>query len=117
MDVVERIDTFFRESRQEIFIEAEGRPSNILKFVNDYNNRYQENLRMEDNGLIVLQDNANKWGLELRLYFNDKSGMPDEVQVTRNSAYRSEYGFRINDVKIIKELFERGYRIGLNDCF
>lgn len=117
MEVVNTMDNFFRESRQEIFIEAEGKKSKILEFVNDYNARYQENLRITDEGLIVLQDNANKWGLELRLYFNDKSGVPDEVQVTRNSVYRPEYSFRINDVKIIKELFEHGYRIGLNYTF
>lgn len=114
MEIVEKMDIFFRESRQEIFIEAEGRRSKILKFVNDYNNQYQENLRMTDSGLIVLKEDANKWGLELRLYFNDKSGIPDEIQVTRNSVYRPEYRFRINDVEIIKKLFERGYRIGLN---
>ena len=69
---------------------------------------------MTDSGLIALNEDANKWRLELRLYFNDKSGISDEIQVTRNSVYRPEYRFRINDVGIIKKLFERGYRIGLN---
>lgn len=114
MGIVERINEFFETTGQEIFIEAEGKPSRIRNFIDDYNNRYNEALQMMDDGLIVLQDDANKWGLELRLYFNDKSGIPDEVKVTRNSVYRPEYKFRINDIDIIMSLFDYGYRIGLN---
>jgi hypothetical protein len=114
MRIVDAIDDFFKTTRQAVFIEAEGKPSRIQSFIDDYNNQYNEMLRMDDDGLIVLQDDANKWGLELRLYFNDKSGIPDGVRVTRNSVYRPEYKFRINDISVIKELFNYGYRIGLN---
>ena len=114
MESVKKIDDFFRSTGQKVFIEGEGKPSRISSFIVDYNNRYNETLQMENDGLIVLQSDANKWGLELRLYFNDKSGIPAEVQVTHNTVYRPEYKFRINDINIVMELFNYGYRIGLN---
>lgn len=114
MNVAEEIARFFEMSEQAVFIEAEGKPNKIRNFVDDYNRKYNENLDMYDDGLIVLQEDADKWGLELRLYFDDASGISAGVQVTKNTVYRSEYSFRINDVEIIKDLFDYGYRIGLN---
>lgn len=61
-----------------------------------------------------MQEDANKWGLELRLYLYDVSGVPDSIEVTRNKKYRNEYPYRINDIEIIKELFKLEYRIGIN---
>lgn len=49
--------------------------------------------------------------LELRLYLHF---CPSGIQVTRNRVYRKEYEYRINDVDVIWELFDLGYRIGLN---
>lgn len=114
MDTVKMIDDFFRTVGQEVFIEAEGRRSRIESFLREYNEKYNESLQIPHDGLIVLQDNANKWGLELRMYFNDKSGIPKGINVTKNSVYRPEYRFRINDVILINSLFDYGYRIGLN---
>ena len=57
---------------------------------------------------------ANKWGLELRCYFNDRNGFPGGVQITSNRAYRPEYSYRFNDVDVIWDLFNLGYRIGIN---
>lgn len=43
---------------------------------------------------------------------------PNDIKIkykfTGNRAYRSEYSFRLNNNKIINELFKNGYRIGLN---
>lgn len=114
MNIVGKIVNFIEDNGQEIFIEAEGKPSRIKNFVREYNEKYNESLLLTDDGLIILQDDANKWGLELRLYLNDASGIPNEVKVTKNTVYRSEYKYRINDKAIIMALFEYGYRIGLN---
>lgn len=114
MSLAEAVDQFFRETGQSVFIEAEGKESTIERFISQYNDRYSENLDIGDEGIICLDENKNKWGLELRCYFDDESGMPGGIQVTSNRVYRSEYPFRFNDVDVIWDLFDLGYRIGLN---
>lgn len=72
----------------------------------------QERLDSDDSdGIIVLEEDANKWGLELRLYLHHS---PACIHATKNRAYRNDYEYRINDVDVIWELFEMGYRIGKN---
>lgn len=58
-----------------------------------------------NNGLIL------QWGVELRLYLNNS---PEFKHATVNRKYRPEYSFRINDNDLINEMFNLGYRIGLN---
>ncbi|MBO4520572.1 MAG: hypothetical protein J5787_05145 [Alphaproteobacteria bacterium] len=114
MSVAQQIDQFFQSTGQSVFIEAEAKESRILSFIRDYNSKYSLNLRISDEGIISLGEDANKWGLELRCYFIDRTGIPAGVQVTSNRAYRAEYPYRFNDVDVIQELFDLGYRIGLN---
>lgn len=114
MGLAKQIDILFKDSNQEVFIEVEGKRSRIIKFINEYNGRLGESLTISDEGIISLDENANKWGLELRCYFENKNGFPAGIKVTSNRAYRSEYPYRFNDVDLIWELFELGYRIGLN---
>lgn len=114
MNIANQIDDFFRETEQEVFIEAEGKPSVIESFINDYNYRYGHHIDEHEEGIIVLQKNANKWGLELRMYFNDKSGIPSTIHVTKTRGYRGEYSFRINDIQLINDMFSLGYEIGCN---
>lgn len=68
----------------------------------------------DTDGIIVLDEDANKLGLELRLYLHHR---PDCVTATRNTVYRSEYFYRINDTDVISEMFDLGYRIGLNNAW
>lgn len=114
MSLAEEIDDFFQSTGQAVFIEAEGKESTIRKFVFDYNSSYSPRIAIGDEGIICLDESKNKWGLELRCYFDDASGFPDGNLVTRNRVYRSEYPFRFNDVNVIRELFDLGYRIGQN---
>ena len=114
MDIAEQLDEFFRESGQEVFIEAEGKPKVIFNFINDYNARFGHGIDEKEDGIIVLKDDANKWGLELRMYFNDKSGVPHTIHVTKTKGYRGNYDFRINDIDLIDEMFSLGYEIGIN---
>ena len=114
MTRAEQIDQFFQSTRQSVFIEAEAKASRISNFIREYNSKYTPSISSCDDGIIALDDDANKWGLELRCYFDDRAGFPAVVKITSNRAYRSEYSYRFNDVDIIWELFDLGYRIGLN---
>lgn len=114
MSIAQQIDQFFQRTDQQVFIEAEAKESRIRNFIREYNSRYSTSISVSDEGIIALDEDANKWGLELRCYFDDRTGFPSGVQTTSNRAYRSEYPFRFNDVDLIWELFDLGYRIGAN---
>lgn len=111
MSLAKKLDSFIKEEGKDVFIEAEGKPSRLKKFYFDYNSKYSPIIGDDTDGIIVLDEDANKWGLELRLYLHNR---PSFIQTTRNTVYRSEYMYRINDVAVIKEMFELGYRIGRN---
>ena len=114
MNIVEQLDEFIRENETDVFIEVEGRPSALHKFYEDYNRHYNPTIDDDTDGVIALDDSADKWGLELRLYMHEN---PDFLNTTKNTVYRPEYAYRINDVDIIQGLFYLGYRIGLNQSF
>ena len=100
---------------EECFIEAEAKPTRMRNFIDSYNAKYRESLLITDDGIILLQAGANKWGLELRLYV--RNCPPPTVKAlgfTHNNAYRNEFSYRINDNDIVEFLFDQGYRIGLN---
>lgn len=95
------------------FIEAEAKPTRMQKFIDDYNRQYRPNINQFTDGIIELQKDADKWGLELRLYVpTEPTYSPHGF--TKNRAYRGEYSYRLNDNNIIEKLFERGYCVGLN---
>lgn len=114
MTVAQQIDQFFQSTDQEIFIEVEAKESRIQSFISEYNSKYLPQIGIDDEGIIALENDANKWGLELRCYFSVCTGFPNGVQITSNRVYRPEYAFRFNDVSVIWELFDLGYRIGAN---
>lgn len=111
MSIANDLDKFIRASRDNVFIEAEGKPSRLRNFYSDYNSKYSPAINNYTDGIIVLDEDANKWGLELRLYLHEE---PSCIRATRNTVYRSEYAYRINDVDVISDMFDLGYRIGLN---
>lgn len=104
----------FLES-EDFFIEAEAKPSRMRNFINEYNRSYNEDLSIHDDGIILLQEDANKWGLELRVYV--RTCPPENVRrlgFTHNEAYRNDFSYRLNNNEIVQHLFEQGYRIGMN---
>jgi len=111
MSVAQELDRFIKTSGDKVFIEAEAKPSRLMNFYAQYNSRYSPIINNYTNGIITLEEDANKWGLELRLYLHN---CPSFIQTTRNTVYRSEYSYRINDVDVIWEMFDLGYRIGIN---
>lgn len=111
MSLVENLDFFIKNNDSDIFIEAEGRPSRLTSFFAEYNSKYNPKIDCDTIGIIVLDEDANKWGLELRLYLHRQ---PDCIVSTHNTVYRSEYSYRVNNKDVIWELFDLGYRIGPN---
>lgn len=111
MSIAHDLDDFIKAAGDDVFIEAEGRPSRLRNFYANYNSMYSPRINDNTNGIIVLEKDANKWGLELRLYLHED---PDCIKATRNRTYRNEYAYRINDVDVINDMFDLGYRIGLN---
>jgi hypothetical protein len=111
MSTAENLAQFLRENDYAVFIEAEGRISRLQSFFSEYNSKFNPSIDEDTDGIIVLEDSADKWGLELRLYMHCA---PDFLKVTTNSNYRGEYQYRINDIELIWDLFELGFRIGLN---
>ncbi len=109
--------TFLKENNQEIFIDVEGRRDKIQKFISKYNDNYNESVEIGDEGICLLSDTVDKWGIELRIYFNDLTHMPDywKDRKYKNKKYRSdEFGYRLDDNKLMWFLFDNGYRLGYN---
>ncbi|MCH5250405.1 MAG: hypothetical protein J1E98_10745 [Lachnospiraceae bacterium] len=111
MSVAQELDQFIKSSGDRVFIEAEAKPSRLKSFYAQYNSKYSPTINNNTDGIIALDEDANKWGLELRLYLHN---CPSFIPTTRNTVYRSEYSYRINDVDVILEMFDLGYRIGIN---
>ena len=108
---------FLSFSKQTIFIEAEAKKKRMEKFIYDYNETYNQSVSLNDDGICILNDEVDKWGLELRIYFNDKTQLPDFWirKMYRNTVYHSEqYSYRIDNSKLITFLFEEGYKLGGN---
>ena len=109
--IAKQLDALIRSNGLPVFIEAEGKPSRLNNFYAQYNAKYSPSIDGRTDGIIVLDKDANKWGLELRLYLHFS---PSCMHAARNRDYRNEYEYRINDVDVIWDLFNLGYRIGLN---
>lgn len=110
-NVAKELDCFIKNNDYNIFIEVEACPSSLEKFFNKYKTMTGCQIDQNTDGVIALDESADKWGLELRLYLHQR---PDCISSTKNTVYRSEYSYRVNNVKIIQQLFSLGYRIGLN---
>lgn len=107
---------FLKNSNQEIFIEAEAREDKMIKFIQNYNATYNETVELGSNGICLL-GNVDKWGVELRIYFNNISHIPSSwsSRKYKTSHYRSdEFTYRLDDNDLVRYLFDNGYRIGYN---
>lgn len=115
--MLKRILDFLNDIKQnggDFFIEAEAKPGTMAKFINDYNQTHTPAITLDSQGIIVLQEDANKWALELRLYVPVAPPADIAHLFGKNRVYKAEYLYRLNDNRIIRELFNNGYRIGLN---
>lgn len=101
-------------SGKSFFIEAEAMPKTMENFVNEYNRTHTPNITLNSDGIIRLQEDANKWGLELRLYVPVAPPADIAKYFGKNRVYKTEYTYRLNDNGIIRELFNNGCKIGVN---
>lgn len=107
---------FLNNNKQKIFIDVEATEIKMNEFIKKYNQIYSTSITITDDGICLL-GNVDKWGVELRIYFNDLSGLPNEwdKRKYRNRNYRSgEFNYRLDDNKLIWYLFDNGYQIGYN---
>lgn len=114
MPLVNEVYHFLKTTQPDFFIEAEAKPDRMENFLRDYNSRYGQKANSATDGIVFLKEDANKRGLELRIYFYSKTGLPKDIHATHNDQYRVNYSYRINDVDLVWELFDLGCRIGLN---
>lgn len=108
---------FLDEMGGEFFLEAEAKPGRMARFIDEYNGKYSPPVDFETDGICTLNDSVDKWGVELRIYLNNVSGMPSDWvdRVYKNSLYHAnEFSYRIDDNELVWELFDNGYRIGYN---
>lgn len=115
--MIERIIDFLLDIKSAdecFFIEAEAIPNVMANFIIEYNNAYTPMITQNSEGVICLQECANKWGLELRLYVPAVPPTDIAELFCMNKVYRTEFSHRLNDNRIIRELFNNGFRIGIN---
>lgn len=108
---------FLSDLDTEIFLEAEAKPDKMERFINDYNRHYAPHIDFSTNGVCTLDMDVDKWGVQLRIYLNNISGMPPRWadRAYRNRIYRAdEFTYRLDDNTLVYELFDNGYRIGYN---
>jgi hypothetical protein len=107
---------FLRKTDQSIFIEAEAKEDKMNNFIKRYNTNYNGSVNLNSEGICLLGD-VDKWGVELRIYFNDLTGIPtywnNKKRNIRN--YRSnQFAYRLDDNELVQFLFTNGYHIGYN---
>lgn len=107
---------FIETTHGDVFIEAEAKPDRMTKFISDYNSNFSPKVDRFTDGICLLKPDANKWGLELRLYLRTTVGVPSKYKsmITKNDKYRGDFSYRLNNNAVINEMFEKGFRIGEN---
>ncbi len=114
---ITKLAAYLSSPARNVRMEAEGTRDTLQKFFEDYRHLTSEQLDFDTDGVVPLQDSADKWGLELRLYISDVTGFPDEYAqyLTSNTRFEERYrpyAARLNSNSLIMQLIERGLRIG-----
>lgn len=107
---------FLNKNKQTIFIEAEANKDKMNSFIEKYNDKYGKQINISSEGICLL-GNVDKWGVELRIYFNSTSDIPNNWNARKyaNRKYRAnEFSYRIDDNALVWFLFDNGYHIGYN---
>lgn len=106
----------FFKSATDVVLEVEVNPDAAARF----ESRYRGITGLDPKPGEGYQHQPNKWGLELRVYFNSEVDMSDEftsidVNVERGGRpYRKRWLYRVNDREFFWSLVEAGYRLGEN---
>lgn len=114
MDEHEAFFDFLSKSKQQYFIEVEGKGTNIDKFIVKHNTTYGRAVNRSSKGICVL-GSVDKWGIELRIYFYNKTDIPKNWHVQKNNIFRNnQYPYRLDNNKLIEFLFSKGCKLGIN---
>lgn len=104
----------FLNSIDDFFIEVEGKPNKLKKFITKYNSQMNANITMHTDGICELGD-VNKWGLEFRVYTNERPTPLLGNEFHKNSGiHHPEYKYRLSDNDLVKQLLFDGFNLGQN---
>lgn len=116
-EAITRLATYLTSRSRSIRLEAEGKRERLLRFFEEYGRITSEPLDFDTDGVVLLQDDADKWGLELRIYISDTADFPQEytAYLTKNTRFEEKYkayAARLNNNGLIMQLIRTGLRIG-----
>ena len=105
----------FLNGLNDFFIEIEGKTESLNKFIVSYNSEMNENITMDTDGICKLDDDADKWGLEFRLYTNEcpRSLLGNRFHKNRPIRH-AKYEYRLSDNELVRLLLYNGFRLGRN---
>lgn len=108
---------YFANPIRNTRIEVEGRPSIINRYALRYAADSGLPFPIGADSITVLDENANKWGREMRIYFSTLSGsiIPPILDGLKTSQGRPGYdtwNLRLNNRDIIDDLILIGFTIG-----
>ena len=106
----------FFKNATDVVLEVEVNPNAAARFESRYSDITGLTPRLGEG----YQHQPNKWGLEVRVYFNSETDMSDEftdidVYVEHGDRpYRNRWLYRLNDRDFFWSLVEAGFRLGEN---
>jgi hypothetical protein len=121
LEELEEIRTYLADPNRNLLIEAEMSNSRRDSFVNQYEiltGNYPLPQNENEVPFLVLDPGSNKWGLELRGYFNSDDNIPDSLQnlcIANNRPGYEQFNTRLNNNEVILYLFENGFILGNQD--
>jgi hypothetical protein len=100
-------------------IEIEAKQSKITEYDNTYHTMTGFRLPVNSSSVTILDDSADKWGVESRIYFvmAEHDVLPPSVQEIITSCNRPDasyeiYTTRLNNKAVIEKLFNVGFLVG-----
>lgn len=108
---------YFANPNRNTRIEIEARRTTINSYALSYRGATGTTFPFGSDSVTMLEDNADKWGREMRLYFTvtDESTIPGLISKSMTKGGRPGYDLwdqRLNSKDIIDELFQIGFVLG-----
>lgn len=113
MDLFNDLVDFLRKIG-DYYIEVEGNTASLSNFIIGFNRKTNQKISLNTDGICDLKD-ANKWGLEFRVYTNERPAplLGNKFHNNTNIRHR-EYRYRISDNDLIEQLLYSGFGLGKN---
>lgn len=114
-EILDEIVKYLKKKKSDCLIEAEVRESDVSKFKSKYKTLTGVDLSTSSHFYKI--PDKDKWGIELRLYYNSDGNTPSSVlsiSTKSNRAGFEQYNKRLNSNEVIYKLFENGFVIGVN---